>query len=84
MLNGHDYHDQDVLQQREHRLANLEIKLLPNQQRDIQRLAECSGSQLKMKPISEVEAGNLLPVFAELNKLDFDFHVYDIEPCLHI
>ena len=60
------------------------IKLLPNQRRDIQRLAECSGSQLKMRPISEVEAGNLLPVFAELNKLDFDFHVYDIEPCLHI
>ena len=60
------------------------IKLLPNQRRDIQRLAECSGSQLKMRPISEVEAGNLLPVFAELNKLDFDFHVYDVEPCLHI
>ena len=60
------------------------IKLLPNQQRDIQRLAECSGSQLKIRPISEVEAGNLLPVFAELNKLDFDFHVYGVEPCLHI
>lgn len=58
-------------------------KLLPNQIRDIERLASSSRAEIRMKPITDVEAENLLPVFDKIAVLDFDFHHHGIDDCLY-
>ena len=52
--------------------------LMPNQQRDIKRLAGLSSAEQRTKYITEQEAENLFPIFAQLNNFGFDFHAHDI------
>ena len=58
---------------------NIWKTLTPNQQRDINRLSSLSDTELRVKYITEKEAANLLPIFDELNKFDFDFESYGID-----
>jgi len=57
--------------------------LTPNQQRDLNRLANSSDGQLMRQFISEKEAVNLMPLFGELDSLGFDFHAYSVDACLY-